>query len=181
MISITSAPELKINTSDISLFDQVFQLTLTTHSKEDPSDNKTKSYNFEVKLIDNPCTGGFTNVPASSMLDSSYTAHTTSTPYTFTGVTNGSCIFSYEILNADLTAADAVLFTVTGLAFTPDAFASDTRIVNVTSDAVLTITGINANVGSFPLVLRLNSDKNIHDNAYQDVAFTVTIVPYPCN
>jgi hypothetical protein len=142
----------------------VFQFALTINSREDPLDTKTKSYNFEVKLTDNPCIGGFTNVPASSTLNTTYTAHTTFTPITLTGVTNGSCVFSYELLNADLTPANAALFTVSGLVLTPDAFASDPRIVNVTSDAVISITGTNANAGSYSLILRLNSDKNIHDN-----------------
>ena len=163
LIAVTSEPSLRVSTDDISK-EAIINLKLTINSKENASDTRSEVISFTVELIDNPCIGGFTNVPASSTLNTTYTAHTTFTPMTLTGVTNGSCVFSYELLNADLTPANAALFTVSGLTFTSDATASDPRIVNVTSDAVISITGTNANAGSYSLILRLNSDKNIHDN-----------------
>lgn len=109
--SVTSYPTLVINTSDISKETEIgFTLLVTSAA---PGDTSTATYTFIVQLIDNPCVGGFTGLPASNTWD---LISLVNTPFSinFTGITNGECDFSYDLLNdPSMSPADPTIFAIT--------------------------------------------------------------------
>ena len=82
-------------------------------SRSSPTDAVSKTYNFSVVLIDNPCVGSLTGIPANNAYDLTYTAHTTAKIIYLTGIRNGSCSFSLELINSDNSAADTTVFVMT--------------------------------------------------------------------
>lgn len=62
LYSVTSTPKLVVNTSDI-LKETTINFMLTVFSRSSPTDAVSRSYNFSLVLIDNPCIAGFTGLP----------------------------------------------------------------------------------------------------------------------
>ena len=163
--SVTSSPKLVVSTSDISK-EAIFNFTLTVFSRSSSIDAVSKTYNFSVVLIDNPCVGSLTGIPANNAYDLTYTAHTTAATINLTGINNGSCSFSLELLNSDNSAADATVFATTQPTLTTVVAAIDPRIISVTADGKISINAVNAKAGTYNLILKVRSAKNSLDTAF---------------
>ena len=73
--SVTSTPTFVVNTGDISK-EATYNFKMTVFSRSSPTDAVFKTYNFSVVLIDNPCVGSLTGIPANNAYDLTYTAQT---------------------------------------------------------------------------------------------------------
>lgn len=147
----------------------------------------TQSAWFHVYLIDNPCS--WYNHPLTDWkyIDYSftYTAHTPPPiPAIAPKITNGNCLYEYELLNSDLTPADPTMWQVNQPAFVPGYNSKDYygRMFYVTSFGSLTLVQLsNIHKGDHPMVLRVHSLKAPGwDPVYRDVPFTLHVLPWPC-
>jgi len=99
----------------------------------------------------------------------------------FTGIINGECDFSYDLLNDPaLSPADPTIFTITQPTLTSVPGAMDPRIKSVADSGNLKVTATNAHAGVYKLLLRINSDKSPYDIAERYIRFTVTIREWRC-
>ena len=138
------------------------------------------SFTFTVVLTNNPCVGGFAGIPADSALDKTMTAYIDGL-ILFTGIINGECDFSYDLLNDPaLSPADPTIFTITQPTLTSVPGAMDPRIKSVADSGNLKVTATNAHAGVYKLLLRINSDKSPYDIAERYIRFTVTIREWRC-
>ena len=112
IFSVTSTPTFVVNTSNISK-EAIYYFKLTVFSRSSPTDAVSKTFDFSVFLIDNPCVGVLTGIPANNAYDLTYTAHTTAAIINLTSIANGSCSFMLELLKSDASAADETIFTTT--------------------------------------------------------------------
>jgi hypothetical protein len=97
-----------------------------------------------------------------------------------TGINNGSCSFSLELLKSDASAADSTIFTTTQPTLTTVVAAIDPRIISITTNGKMSINTVNTKAGTYNLILRIHSTKNALDTGFLDVSFVVTILKYPC-
>ena len=172
---VTSTPAFVVNTGDISK-EAIYNFTLTVFSRSNPTDSVSKTFNFSVELPPNPCVGSLGGIPANNAYDLTYTAHSTAAIINLTGINNGSCSFTLELLKSDASAADASIFTTTQPTLTTVAAAIDPRIISITTDGKITISAVNANAGTYNLILRVHSTKNAaSDTAFKDISFVVVI------
>ena len=165
IFSVTSTPTFVVNTSDVSK-EATYNFKLTVFSRSSPTDAVSKTFNFSVVLIDNPCIGVLTGIPANNAYDLTYTAHTTAAIINFTGIANGSCSFSLELLNSDNSGADATVFATTQPTLTTVVAAIDPRIISVTADGKISINAVNTKAGTYNLILKVRSTKNALDTAF---------------
>ena len=165
IFSVTSTPTFVISTSNISK-EALYNFKMTVFSRSTPTDAVFKTYDFTVVLIDNPCTGVLTGIPANNAYDLTYTAHTTATIINLTGIANGSCSFSLELLNSDNSGADATVFATTQPTMTTVVAAIDPRIISVTAEGKILISAVNAKAGTYNLILKVRSTKNALDTAF---------------
>ena len=165
LYSLTSTPSLLVSTSNISK-EAIYNFTLTVFSRSSPTDAVFKTYNFSVVLIDNPCVGSLGGIPANNAYDLTYTAHTTAEVINLTGIHNGSCSFSFELINSDNSAADATVFATTQPTLTTVVAAIDPRIISVTADGKISINAVNTKAGTYNLILKVCSTKNALDTAF---------------
>ena len=179
IFSVTSTPTFVVNTSNISK-EAIYNFKLTVFSHSSPTDAVSKTHNFSVVLIDNPCVGSLAGIPANNAYDLTYTAHTTAAVLNLTGIRNGSCSFMFELLKSDSFAADSTIFTTTQPTWTTFVAAIDPRIISVTADGKISISAGNAKAGTYNLILRVHSTKNVLDTAFEDISFVVTIIKYSC-
>ena len=165
IFSVTSTPTFVVNTSNISK-EAIYYFKLTVFSRSSPTDAVSKTFDFSVFLIDNPCVGVLTGIPANNAYDLTYTAHTTAEVINLTGIHNGSCSFSFELIYSDNSAADATVFATTQPTLTTVVAAIDPRIISVTADGKISINAVNAKAGTYNLILKFRSAKNSLDTAF---------------
>jgi hypothetical protein len=126
--SVTSTPKLDVSTSDISK-EGTYNFKLTVFSHSNPTDAVSKTYDFDVVLIDNPCVGSLAGIPPDYTYDLTYTAHMSPATINLTGINNGSCTFSFQLLKPNGFFADPTIFSGTQPTFTTVAAAIDPRII----------------------------------------------------
>lgn len=129
--SVTSTPKLVVSTSDISK-EGTYNFKLTVFSRSSSTDAVSKTYDFSVVLIDNPCVGSLAGIPPDYTYDLTYTAHMSPATINLTGINNGSCTFSFQLLNSNSFSADSTIFTTTQPTLTTVVAAIDPRIISVT-------------------------------------------------
>ncbi len=105
-------------------------------------------------------------MPTNNAYDLTYTAHMTASIINLTGINNGSCSFSLELLNSNASAADATIFTLTQPTLTTVVAATDPRIISVTANGNISISTINSKAETYNLILRVRSNKNATDTAF---------------
>jgi hypothetical protein len=85
--SVTSTPTFVVNTSDISK-EATYNFKMTVFSRSSSTDAVSKTYNFSVVLIDNPCVESLTSEPRYEL---TYTVGLPGSVLKFNTVSNNNC------------------------------------------------------------------------------------------
>ena len=138
-----------------------------------------KTFNLLINCV--KCTQAFTSFPSVlTAFDKVYKLGSTSTELAFTGLNNGECKFSLELLesvNGVLQAIDSAIFNYTPPVISKNTTKVDTYWYNVVGDGYLTIY---APVGTthktlYNMVLKMTSISNVADVRTHEFSFVVTI------
>ena len=173
LLDLTTAGSVDFDTA--AAIEGTYPMKLTVNSNKDVSDAVEDFILFTITAV-HPCTVGII-APANAFYDVTMTIGTGVQTITFTGITDGQCSFDLTLTD-NLSAAFAAPFqNLVQPSLTPNG--GNTFLMDITADGSVQFDVDNAAEGTYPMILTVNSNRDVNDAVSTPVAFTVTVI-HPC-